>query len=127
MVEPCTCGRTFVRMGKVTGRTDDMIKIKGANVFPSQVEAVLSEIEGTEPHYQIIVDRKGSVDELTVLVEVSESIFFDSMREQRKFIDLIKTRLASELGITVEVKLVEGKSLERFEGKAKRVIEKRSF
>ena len=127
MVEPCTCGRTFVRMGKVTGRTDDMIKIKGANVFPSQVEAVLSEIEGTEPHYQIIVDRKGSVDELTVLVEVSESIFFDSMREQRKFIDLIKTRLASEHGITVEVKLVEGKSLERFEGKAKRVIEKRSF
>ena len=127
MVEPCTCGRTFVRMGKVTGRTDDMIKIKGANVFPSQVEAVLSEIEGTEPHYQIIVDRKGSVDELTVLVEVSESIFFDSMREQRKFIDLIKTRLASELGITVEVKLVEGKSLERVEGKTKRVIEKRSF
>ncbi len=126
-VEPCTCGRTFVRMGKVTGRTDDMIKIKGANVFPSQVEAVLSEIEGTEPHYQIIVDRKGSVDELTVLVEVSESIFFDSMREQRKLIDLIKTRLAAELGITVEVKLVEGKSLERFEGKAKRVIEKRSF
>jgi len=127
MVEPCACGRTIVRMGKVTGRTDDMIKIKGANVFPSQVEAVLSEIEGTEPHYQIIVDRKGSVDELTVLVEVSESIFFDSMREQRKFIDLIRTRLASELGITVEVKLVEGKSLERFEGKAKRVIEKRSF
>jgi phenylacetate-CoA ligase len=127
MVEPCTCGRTFVRMGKVTGRTDDMIKIKGANVFPSQVEAVLCEIEGTEPHYQIIVDRKGSVDELTVLVEVSESIFFDSMREQRKFIDLITTRLASELGITVEVKLVEGKSLERFEGKAKRVVEKRSF
>jgi len=127
IIEPCSCGRTFVRMGKVMGRTDDMIKIKGANVFPSQVEAVLSEIEGTEPHYQIIVDRKGSVDELIVLVEVSESIFFDSMREQRKFIDLITTRLASELGITVEVKLVEGKSLERFEGKAKRVVEKRSF
>jgi phenylacetate-CoA ligase len=127
IIEPCTCGRTFVRMGKVMGRTDDMIKIKGANVFPSQVEAVLSEIEGAEPHYQIIVDRKGAVDELTVLVEVSESIFFDSMREQRKFIDLIAARLASELGITVEVKLVEGKSLERFEGKAKRVVEKRSF
>jgi phenylacetate-CoA ligase len=112
-------------MGKVMGRTDDMIKIKGANVFPSQVEAVLSEIEGTEPHYQIIVDRKGAVDELTVLVEVSESIFFDSMREQRKFIDLITTRLASELGITVEVKLVEKSTVERLGGKAQRIADNR--
>ena len=125
--DPCPCGRTFMRMGKVMGRTDDMIKVKGANVFPSQVEAVLAEIEGTAPHYQIIVDRKASADELIVLVEVSESIFSDSMREQRKFIDLIRTRLAAELGISVEVKLVESKSLERLEGKTIRVIEKRSF
>ena len=116
-----------MRMGKVMGRTDDMIKVKGANVFPSQVEAVLAEIEGTAPHYQIIVDRKASADELTVLVEVSESIFSDSMREQRKFIDTIRTRLAAELGIAVEVRLVESKSIERSEGKTVRVIEKRSF
>jgi phenylacetate-CoA ligase len=125
--DPCPCGRTFMRMGKVMGRTDDMIKVKGANVFPSQVEAVLAEIEGTAPHYQIIVDRKASADELTVLVEVSESIFSDSMREQRKFIDTIRTRLAAELGIAVEVRLVESKSIERSEGKTIRVIEKRSF
>jgi phenylacetate-CoA ligase len=104
-----------------------MIKVKGANVFPSQIEAVLCEIEGTAPHFQIVIDRKGAVDELTVLVEVSESIFFDQMKQQREFIDLIKTRLADELGVTVEVKLVDKKSLERFEGKAKRVIERRSL
>ena len=125
--EFCSCGRTFVRMRKVMGRTDDMIKIKGLNVFPSQVEAVLFEIEGIEPHYQIIVERKGAVDELTVLVEVSESIFFDRVKKQKDFIDLIKTRLSSELGIAVEVKPVEKKTFERFEGKAKRVIDKRKL
>ena len=124
---PCPCGRTFARIGKIMGRTDDMIKVKGANVFPSQIEAVLCEIEGTEPHFQVVIDRKGAVDELTVLVEVSESIFFDQMKQQREFIDLIKTRLADELGIKVEVKLVDKKSLERFEGKTKRVIERRSL
>ncbi len=123
--EPCPCGRTSVRMHKVMGRTDDMLIIKGVNVFPSQIEAVLVEIEGTEPHYQIIVDRKGALDEVTVLVEVSESIFFDQMKKQREMIEHIKKRLAAELGITVEVKLVEKKTLERFEGKAKRVIDRR--
>jgi phenylacetate-CoA ligase len=88
---------------------------------------VLCEIEGTAPHFQIVIDRKGAVDELTVLVEVSESIFFDQMKQQREFIDLIKIRLADELGVTVEVKLVDKKSLERFEGKTKRVIERRSL
>lgn len=127
ITEPCPCGRTSVRMSKVMGRTDDMIKIKGINVFPSQIESVLFEIEGTEPHYQIIVERKGSLDELTVLVEVSESIFFDRMKKQKELIELIKTRLASELGITVEVKPVEKKTLERFEDKAKRVVDRRRF
>ncbi len=127
MTEPCPCGRTFTRMAKVLGRTDDMLKVKGVNVFPSQIEAVLSEVEGTEPHYQIIVDRKGAVDELTVLVEVSESIFFDQMKKQREFIDLIKSRLVAELGIAVEVKPVEKKTLERTEGKAQRVIDRRNF
>ena len=123
----CPCGRTFVRMSKVMGRTDDMIKIKGITVFPSQIESVLSEIEGTEPHYQIIVERKAAVDELTVLVEVSESIFFDQVRKQKDFIERIKSRLASELGIAVEVKPVEKQTLDRSEGKTKRVIDRRKL
>ena len=109
------------------GRTDDMIKIKGITVFPSQIESVLFEIEGTEPHFQVILERKAAVDELTVLVEVSESIFFDQVRKQKDFIERIKSRLASELGIPVEVKPVEKKRLERFDGKIKRVIDKRAL
>ena len=127
ITEPCICGRTFVRMNKVMGRTDDMIKIRGITVFPSQIESVLFEIEGTEPHYQIILERKAAVDELTVLVEVSESIFFDQVRKQKDFIERIKARLASEIGISVEVKPVEKQTLERSGGKAKRVIDKRAL
>jgi phenylacetate-CoA ligase len=127
ITEPCSCGRTFVRMNKVMGRTDDMIKIRGITVFPSQIESVLFEIEGTEPHYQIILERKAAVDVMTVLVEVSESIFFDQVRKQKDFIERIKARLASELGISVEVKPVEKQTLERAEGKAKRVIDKRAL
>ncbi len=127
ITEPCPCGRTFYRMSKVLGRTDDMLIVKGVNVFPSQIETVLFEIEGTEPHYQIVVDRKGHLDELTVYVEVSEEIFFDEMKKQHELIETIKRRLASELGISVEVKLVEKKTLERFEGKAKRVIDRRKL
>ena len=109
------------------GRTDDMLIIKGVNVFPQQIEAVLFDIEGTEPHYQIIVDRKGALDTVAVHVEVSESIFFDEMKKQHELVDLIKKRLASDLGIGVEVKLVEKKTLERSEGKAKRVIDLRKL
>ena len=125
LTEPCACGRSFVRMVKVTGRTDDMIKIKGITVFPSQIESVLFEIEGTEPHYQIVLDRKAGVDEMTVLVEVSESTFFDQVKKQKDFIERIKSRLASELGVSVEVKPVEKRTLERSEGKIKRVVDKR--
>lgn len=125
--EPCPCGRTFKRMSRVIGRTDDMLIIKGVNVYPSQIESVLFDIEGTEPHYQIIVERDGHLDKATVNVEVVESIFFDQMKKQRQLIDHIKKRLATELGISVDVKLVEEKSLERFEGKAKRVIDKRKL
>ena len=127
ITEPCSCGRTFVRMNKVMGRTDDMIKIRGITVFPSQIESVLFEIEGTEPHYQIILERKAAVDVMTVLVEVSESIFFDQVRKQKDFIERIKVRLASEIGISVEVKPVEKQTLERSGGKAKRVIDKRAL
>jgi phenylacetate-CoA ligase len=109
------------------GRTDDMLIIKGVNVFPSQIEAVLFDIEGTEPHYQIIIDRKGALDDVTVKVEVQESIFFDEMKRQNELIETIKKRLASELGIGVSVKLVEKKGIERTEGKAKRVIDLRKI
>ncbi len=127
ITEPCKCGRTFYRMSKVMGRTDDMIKIRGITVFPSQIESVLFEVEGTEPHYQIIVERKGVMDELTVLVGVSESIFFDQVRKQKDFIERIRTRLVSELGISVEVKPVEKKTLEITHGKSKRVIDRRKI
>ena len=123
----CPCGRTMIRMTRVFGRTDDMLIVRGVNVFPQQIETVLFEIEGVAPHYQIVIDRKGALDETTVNVEVSESIFFDEMKKQSELKETIKKRLASELGISVEVKLVEKKTLERFEGKAKRVIDKRKF
>jgi phenylacetate-CoA ligase len=124
---PCPCGRTGRRMSRVAGRTDDMLIIKGVNVFPSQIESVLFEIEGTEPHYQIVVDRRGAMDEVTVLVEAAESIFFDQMRRQSGMVETIRKRLAQELGISVEVKLVEKKTLQRFEGKAKRVVDHRKL
>ena len=123
----CPCGRTGRRMGRVTGRTDEMLIIKGVNVFPSQIEHVLFEIEGTEPHYQIVVDRKGAMDEATVLVEAAESIFFDQMRRQKEVVDRIQKRLAHELGIHVDVKLVEPKTLARSEGKSRRVVDKRKL
>ncbi|BCO07959.1 phenylacetate-coenzyme A ligase [Desulfolithobacter dissulfuricans] len=127
MPEPCSCGRTFTRMQRIIGRSDDMLIIKGVNVFPIQIEKVLFEIEGTEPHYQIVIERENHSDKVTVLVEVVESIFFDSMKKQREMVDLIKARLASELGIGVNVKLVEEKTLERSEGKSRRVIDKRQL
>jgi phenylacetate-CoA ligase len=125
--EPCPCGRKTMRMSRVVGRTDDMLIIKGVNVFPSQIESVLFDVEGTEPHYQIVVDRKGSLDDITVLVEVSETIFFDEMKKQNELIGLIQKRLVSELGISVNVRLVERKTLERTEGKAKRVVDLRKL
>jgi phenylacetate-CoA ligase len=127
ITEPCPCGRTFKRMTRVIGRTDDMLIIKGVNVYPMQIESILFDIEGTEPHYQIIVERKDRLDKMTVLVEVVESIFFDQMKKQRQLVENIKKRLATELGIGVDVKLVEEKTLERFVGKAKRVIDKRKL
>ncbi len=125
--EPCPCGRTLMRMQRIMGRTDDMLIIKGVNVFPIQIEKVLFEIEGTEPHYQIIVERENHSDKVTVMVEVNEAIFFDEMKKQRQMVDHIKARLASELGIGVGVRLVEEKTLERSEGKSKRVIDKRKL
>lgn len=125
---PCACGRTSPRISKVKGRTDDMIIVRGINIFPSQVEHVLVGIEGIEPHYQIIVDRqKTSLDELEIHVEVAEEIFSDEMKGMKTLEDRIRNEIASVLGIMVRVKLVEPKSLERSMGKAKRVIDKRDL
>ncbi|WP_136806728.1 phenylacetate--CoA ligase family protein [Desulfosediminicola flagellatus] len=127
MTEPCPCGRTLTRMHRVMGRTDDMLIIKGVNVFPTQIESVIFDIEGTQPHYRLIVDRENNEDKLTVMVEVVESMFFDAMKKQRTLVDTIKKRLASELGVGVDVKLVEERTLERFDGKGTRVIDNRTF
>jgi phenylacetate-CoA ligase len=123
----CPCGRTGRRISRITGRTDDMLVVKGVNVFPSQIEEVLFAIEGTEPHYQIIVERTGAMDEMTVLVEVAETIFFDEMKRQKEMVEQIQKRLAQELGVSVAVKIVEKKTLQRFEGKAQRVIDRRTL
>lgn len=123
----CPCGRTSKRMHRVLGRTDDMLIIKGVNVFPTQIESVLFNIDGTQPHYRIIVERENHQDRATVMVEVQESLFSDRMSQQRELIDTIRKQLSSELGIGVAVKLVEEKTLERFEGKGQRVIDKRKI
>jgi phenylacetate-CoA ligase len=124
---PCRCGRTSIRMARVSGRTDDMLIIRGVNVYPSQIEQVLLEIDGTEPHYQIIVDRTGALDELEVQVEVGEGLFFDEMKKQRQLVEEIEERLRSALSLSAKVKLVEPKTITRYEGKAKRVLDRRKF
>jgi len=123
----CSCGRTMVRMKRITGRTDDMLIIRGVNVFPSQIEAVLMRIEETEPHYQIMVDRKGALDELEVLVEVNEGIFSDEIKHLEEIERKIEKEIESALGISAKVKLAEPRSIQRSEGKAKRVIDKRQL
>jgi phenylacetate-CoA ligase len=125
--EPCACGRTLVRMEKVTGRTDDMLIIRGVNVFPSQVEHVLMSIEGVEPHYQIVVEREGNLDTMTVQVEVSENIFSDEIRVLENLTRKIQVEIKDLLGVTCKVKLVEPKTIQRSEGKAQRVIDKRKI
>ncbi|MBN2821829.1 MAG: phenylacetate--CoA ligase [Coriobacteriia bacterium] len=121
----CECGRTMARMRKVRARTDDMLIIRGVNVFPSQIEDVLVAIEGIEPHYLIIVDRKGSMDDLEVQIEVAEEIFSDVMADMVAFIKLVTERLFSVIGLHAKVRLVEPGTIERTAGKARRVIDKR--
>jgi phenylacetate-CoA ligase len=122
----CSCGRTSPRISKISGRSDDMIIVRGINVFPSQIEHVLLGIEGTKPHYQLVVDRKaGELDELEILVEVEDKIFSDEIKALRNLEEKIRKEIESILGVMVKVKLVEPKTIERSEGKAKRVIDKR--
>jgi phenylacetate-CoA ligase len=124
---PCQCGRTMVRMKKTMGRSDDMLIIRGINVFPSQIEEVLVSIENCEPHYQLVVSREGSMDILEICIEVTENIFFDEMKMQRAFLEKVEKRIESALGVGVTVKLVEPNSIPRHEGKAVRVIDKRKI
>ncbi len=123
--EPCACGRTHIRMHKVFGRTDDMLVIRGVNVFPSQIETAILEVGETEPHYLLIVDRVGSLDELEIQVEVSPKMFSDKVRGLEDLERKIQHHIQSLLGIAAKVKLVEPHSLPRSEGKAKRIIDRR--
>ncbi len=123
--EPCACGRTFTRMSRILGRTDDMLIIRGVNVFPSQIESALLEIGETEPHYQIIVDRENNLDDLEIWVEVSEEIFSDEVRRLEELEKRVRAKIESVLGISARIKLVEPKTIARSEGKAKRVIDHR--
>jgi len=125
--EPCECGRTLIRMSKVLGRSDDMLIIRGVNVFPSQVESVLLGLGETAPHYQLIVDRVDNLDHLTVLVEMTENMFSDEIRRLEVLEHKIEAELASALSVSAKVRLVSPKTIERSEGKAKRVIDKRNI
>ncbi|MRR57548.1 MAG: phenylacetate--CoA ligase [Deltaproteobacteria bacterium] len=123
--EKCDCGRTLVRMRKTMGRSDDMLIIRGVNVFPSQIEEILFAIEGCEPHYQLVLDREDEMDVLEVRIEVTENIFFDEMKKQKAFVELVERKIHSGLGVKAAVKLVEPSLLPRHEGKAVRVIDNR--
>lgn len=123
--EKCSCGRTSVRMHRLLGRTDDMLIIRGVNVFPSQIEHVLLQVEGVEPHYQLIVERKDKLDYLEVQVEMNESLFSDEIKNLETMEKTIEQKLHSALGVHTKVKLVEPKAIARSEGKAKRIIDKR--
>ena len=127
MYDECACGRTLVRMEKVTGRTDDMLIIRGVNVFPSQIEHVLMGTDGVEPHYQIVVNREGNMDTMAVEVEVSENIFSDEIKTLEKLTMRIQADIKDMLGVTCRVKLVEPKTIQRSEGKAIRVIDNRKL
>ncbi|MCK4535355.1 MAG: AMP-binding protein, partial [Syntrophobacterales bacterium] len=127
MEEPCRCGRTHVRMERVSGRSDDMLIIRGVNVFPSQIESVLLGIEGLEPHYELIVDREDKLDTLEVRVEMSGDVFSDEIKSLQKIEKRITKDIKDYLGVTAKVKLVGSQTLKRFEGKAQRVIDRREI
>ena len=124
--EPCACGRTSARMSKPIGRSDDMLIIRGVNVFPSQIEEVLMSIPEIEPHYQIVVDRKGYLDVIEVWVEVGEDIFAETMGDLERFQRRVQAQIYNVLNIQVAVKLKEPRAIQRSEGKAVRVVDRRA-
>lgn len=123
--QPCLCGRTHVRIERLSGRSDDMLIIRGVNVFPSQIESVLFNVKGIEPHYQLLIDREGNLDTLEVQVEVNEQTFSDEVRKLQELSYVIQKQIKDLLGVTCKVRLVEPKTLARSEGKARRVIDNR--
>ncbi|MCL2157301.1 MAG: phenylacetate--CoA ligase [Methanobrevibacter sp.] len=125
--EKCDCGRTFVRMKRITGRSDDMLKVKGVAIFPSQIEKALLKVSEVEPHYQIIVTRPNIMDDIEVKVEATENLFFDEVKEMVNIKNKIGNYIENEIGIRVKVTLVEPKSIPRSEGKAQRVIDNRNL
>lgn len=125
--DKCACGRTLVRMEKCLGRTDDMLIIRGVNVFPSQIETVLLEMSETEPHYLLIIDREETLDVVNLMVEVQEQFFSDEIKQLEALRKKITDKIQSTLGISVRVKLVEPKTIERTAGKTKRVIDNRKI
>ena len=125
--EKCSCGRTIIRMQKCLGRSDDMLIIRGVNVFPSQIETVLLEMSETKPHYLLIVDRINNLDVMEIWVEVDEQFFSDEIKKLEGLKKKIQHNIESTLGISANIKLVEPKTIERSEGKSKHVIDKRKL
>jgi len=124
---PCECGRTLVRMKNIMRRSDDMLIIRGVNVFPSQIEDALFSVAQGETPYQIVVERKGAMDNMEIVVEVTDKIFSLELQKQRSFLEAIKKRIASVTGINVDVRLVESKSLPRQNGKISRILDRRNI
>jgi len=124
---PCKCGRTSTRMRKCLARSDDMLIIRGVNLFPSQIEAVLLEISDLAPHYLLVVEREHNLDKLSLLVEVDEQVFSDTIGQLESFTRRVRSALESALGLGIDVRLVEPRTIERSEGKAKRVLDKRKL
>ena len=124
--DPCKCGRTFARMDKIKGRSDDMLKIRGVNVFPSQIESVLIGMENVSPHYQLIVRREGYADTLEIQVELSDTSLLESFGKIQELQNRIKHNVHTVLGIQCKVSIVEPNTIERFVGKAKRIVDLRN-
>ncbi|GAB5046256.1 phenylacetate--CoA ligase [Thermodesulfovibrio sp. TK110] len=125
--EKCGCGRTFAKIERIRGRTDDMIKVRGVMIFPYQIERAILEVQGIEPHYQIVVTRPQHLDEIEVMVEISKETFSDEVKHIENLRKKLEKRIEETIGIRVKVTLVEPKTLPRSEGKAKRVIDKRTL
>jgi phenylacetate-CoA ligase len=125
--EVCPCGRTSPRIKRIQGRVDDMLIIRGINVFPSQVEYTLMSIPEVGQHFQIVVERKGALDDILVRVELTKGSFSDKINDLMKIRQNVEHRLRNALNVAVDVELVEPGSLPRFEGKSKKVIDKRAL
>jgi phenylacetate-CoA ligase len=125
--QPCQCGRTLVRMSRVLGRTDQVIIVKGINIIPSRVGDIVEEIQGIRPPCQLVVEREDYLDKLTLLVEVSEDLFFDKMGEQRSLVDSSREKVAGGIGVTPRIQLVEAGSIIREEETAPGVVDRRKL